>query len=212
MSQKPQTLAPIDWQRQFDKWLGGMGKKALARLSTGTEYLDLHWYLWCWTRPEFWKELRQSAENFRGEIERFGDLADELESMSSRIEHAVSFFRVPSDGLLGALTAQIPEGAEELKRLCAIHSDKRLQKARAMKTQYDFVDPLIDIVRNRVARVNKKRLEKPWTDDLAMLLNAAVKAHDWPTNEKPRDFTGDSIRRHLERHGRAIRPKVVVCA
>ena len=201
---------PQDWVRRFESRLGDPERSALTRLAERGVDRDLRWDLWCWTHPEMWNEIEnqsaQGAKTFRREIARFEHLARDLKSsVEPRLLQAVTFFRLPTENSLSALAEQVQSGIAELDRLCAIYTNRRKLAPRPKKTQYDFVDPLIQSVRIRCR--HKRREQKPWTEDLARVLNAAVNAHNWTVRKKAAEFRGDSIRRYLERHRMAVKPQ-----
>jgi hypothetical protein len=205
---------PHNWVRRFESELGVLGRSALQRLVRGgIERHSLYWDLWSWTQPRVWDVLQpqfaRGVKQFRREIVRFKQLSRDLKSVEARLAQAVTFFKLPSDSLLSALAIQLQNGMAELDRTCALYTDRRKLAPRPRKTQYDFVDPIIQSVRIRFD--HKKREKKPWTGDLAMVLNAAVNAHDWTTRQKPFKFRGDSIRRYLERRRMAIKPNFIEC-
>jgi len=205
---------PRNWVRRFESELGVLGSSALRRLVGGG--IDRHLLcseLWNWTQPGVWDSIQtqfaRGIKQFRREIARFKQLSRDLESVKAGLVQAVTFFKLPSNSLLSALATQLQSGIAELDRTCALYTDRGKLAPRPRKTQYDFVDPIIQSV--RIQFRHQKRQERPWTGDLAMVLNAAVNAHNWTIRKKPLKFRGDSMRRYLDRHRRAIKPNVIEC-
>ena len=205
---------PRKWMRRFELELGTLGKSATDRLlEGGVDRSLIYWNLWHSTRPDVWQTWRQQSEkgvrSFRRDIARFTKLLGELRSIASRVDEAVTFFGLPPNSPLTNLSELQKKGAKELDRLCRIYTGRRGLAPRPMRTQYDFVDLVVHSV--RIQFRHHRREGKPWTRDLATLLTAAINAHEWPDHEKPSEFSGDSIRRHLERRHMNVKPKVVLC-
>jgi hypothetical protein len=202
-------VPPAAWVKKFEAALGVLGSSALKRLvAGGVDRANLYYYLYKWVSPDYWDgiavEMPPAVKRRRDEVRRHRLFAECLRSVvEPRLAQAIEFFRPQSENPLRVLLDQLPKAIKELEELCALSLDPRSSLTRAWKSPYDFVSPVMYLV--LIPFGQRKRNIKPWTDDLALLLNAAVAAHAWRAHPRPRQFRGDSIRRYMERHRGSVK-------